>query len=385
MHPALRTSPIITLTVSILFTLLGMPAAAQELPPEIQMDRYMLQVDRQIGNAQFAAALRTLELIVELQDAHGLELAESFWLKRAEVAMGAGDYADAIASATRYLEIAGRGGEQYTEALELLDQAVERGCLPERMTASLESVRTCVALGADPNGVGADGRTALDWAGEREDPAIAAALVEAGADPAVAAAAATEELNLPEGRICTGDYSPDSCWMELANRPRCYVWNPFPREDMTVSWSGECSNGLAQGNGRATWYQNREVFSTDQGCIVNGKGHGIWPRRTTGRLTFSGHYLEWSFSFSAGERIVANMASDEVDSYLQVVRDDGTEIASDDDGGSGTNARVEFRVPATGQYRIRASAWDNATGSFVLSVGEHDSGVFSIGEECGPR
>ena len=346
MHPALRTSPIITLTVSILFTLLGMPAAAQELPPEIQMDRYMLQVDRQIGNAQFAAALRTLELIVELQDAHGLELAESFWLKRAEVAMGAGDYADAIASATRYLEIAGRGGEQYTEALELLDQAVERGCLPERMTA---------------------------------------ALVEAGADPAVAAAAATEELNLPEGRICTGDYSPDSCWMELANRPRCYVWNPFPREDMTVSWSGECSNGLAQGNGRATWYQNREVFSTDQGCIVNGKGHGIWPRRTTGRLTFSGHYLEWSFSFSAGERIVANMASDEVDSYLQVVRDDGTEIASDDDGGSGTNARVEFRVPATGQYRIRASAWDNATGSFVLSVGEHDSGVFSIGEECGPR
>ena len=57
-----------------------------------------------------------------------MELPESFWMKRGEVAMGAGDYAEAMASVSRYLELVGRAGERYAEALELLDQAVEEGC-----------------------------------------------------------------------------------------------------------------------------------------------------------------------------------------------------------------------------------------------------------------
>ena len=35
----------------------------------------------------------------------------------------------------------------------------------------------------------------------------------------------------PDGPICTGNYSPDSCWMELADRPGCYLWNEAPQED----------------------------------------------------------------------------------------------------------------------------------------------------------
>ena len=182
----------VALTLSTLLASVGTPASAQELPPEIRMDRYMVQADRQIRNEQYAAALRTLDLILELQEAHDLELPESFWMKRGEVALGAGDYAEAMASVTRYLEIAGRGGGQYTEALELLDRAVEQGCAPERMTETLESVRACLALGADPNGADENGRTTLDWAAERENPAVEAALVAAGADSAVAAAAARE-------------------------------------------------------------------------------------------------------------------------------------------------------------------------------------------------
>ena len=174
----------------MLCALAGAPATAQELPPEVRMDRYMVQVDRQVGNNQYAAALRTLDLVLELQETSGLELPESFWMKRAEVAMGAGDPREAIASVSRHLETAGRDADRYEEALELLDQAVERACSPERMTESLASLQTCLALGADPNGADENGRTTLDWAGERGDPAIRAALVEAGADSAVAAAAA---------------------------------------------------------------------------------------------------------------------------------------------------------------------------------------------------
>ena len=96
---------------------------------------------------------------------------------------------------------------------------------------------------------------------------------------------------------------------------------------------------------------------TREGCSIDGESYGRWTRRSTESLS-PGRYWEWTFAFSAGERIVANMESEAVDSYLRVFLDDETEIASDDDGGSGVNARVEFRVPVTGQYKIRASAFD---------------------------
>ncbi len=160
MHPISRMT--VTLTCAALVAIA--PAAAQELPPEVRMDRYMVQVDRQLGNNQYAAALRSLDLVLELQQISGLELPESFWMKRAEVALGAGDSTEAITSVSRYLETAGRDAEHYTEALGLLDQAVEQGCTPERMTETIESLRSCLDLGADPNRVDDDGKATLDWA-----------------------------------------------------------------------------------------------------------------------------------------------------------------------------------------------------------------------------
>ena len=386
------------------------PLAAQELPPEIQVDRYMVQADRQIRDEEFAAALRTLDRVQELYETHEIVIPASFWIKRAEVAMGAGRHVTAMESSSRYLEVAGRGGEQYDEALELLDRAFAQACTAEEMTETLEALKACLAFGADPNEPDASGRTPLHWAGQREDPGIAAALVEAGADSATAAVERAEAERVPEGPVCTGDYSLDSCWMELADRPGCYLWNAAPQDDETVTWSGECSNGLAQGLGRTTWYQNHEVSQTwearsvdgradgwavgrgfgddafqTEGCYVNGERHGRWTQRLTESLS-SGRYWEWTFSFSADERIVANMESDDVDSYLRVSRDDGTEIASDDDGGSGVNARLEFRVPVTGQYKIRASAFDDDdSGPFVLWVGDRDPGTMNPGANCRPR
>ena len=63
-------------------------------------------------------------------------------------------------------EVTGRGGEQYDEALELLDRAFAEACIPQAMTETLKSLETCLAHGADPNGTDENGRTTLDWAGE---------------------------------------------------------------------------------------------------------------------------------------------------------------------------------------------------------------------------
>ena len=86
----------------------------------------------------------------------------SHWTTLADAGFGAEDYLEAIASATRYLELAGRDSEQYGAALELLDRAIALGCTPERMTDTLASVRACLAAGAESE---RGGRGRQDYAG----------------------------------------------------------------------------------------------------------------------------------------------------------------------------------------------------------------------------
>ena len=86
------------------------------------------------------------------------------------------------------------------------------------------------------------------------------------------------------------------------------------------------------------------------------------------------NYDEWTFSAIAGQQMVVTMESEDVDSYLLVMQSDGTQLGFDDDGGSGLNSRVEFRVPATGLYSIIATtAVSSQTGAYVIRVGR-DSG-----------
>ena len=108
------------------------PLEAQGLPPAIQVDRYRLQAERQMESGDYAAALETLEQVLTLQAEHELELPEGFWVQRAEVALEAEAYDIAITSATRYLEVAGQEGEDYTAALELLLDAEEAKASADR-------------------------------------------------------------------------------------------------------------------------------------------------------------------------------------------------------------------------------------------------------------
>ena len=328
----------------LLLSIFAPPLQAQELPPEIQVDRYMVQVERQIRNEELAAAFRTLNRVLELYEAHDIVIPPSFWTKRAEVALGSGQYVAALQASARYLELEGRDGEQYNQALELLDRAFAQACTPEAMTETLEALDTCLAQGADPNEPDASGRTPLQWAGQRDDLEIATALREAGADSAAALALVGSEVErILDGPICTGDYSPDSCWMEIADRPGCYLWNPFPQDDETVTWNGECSTGLLRESDEPLG--TRTMSSTKCGTVAvwMGKetagplGGGLddegrtwleeacWvndERRDGGtagyeRTIRSGYNWTWDYSFSAGERVVINMKSAEFDSFLE--------------------------------------------------------------------
>ena len=43
------------------------------------------------------------------------------------------------------------------------------------------------------------------------------------------------------------DQTGASCWMEISQRPGCYVWNPCPATDETVIWTRACAGSFAQG------------------------------------------------------------------------------------------------------------------------------------------
>ena len=115
--------PLCRLCGLLLAVLMSVTEAAAQLPPDIQADRYLVEAERHIGTGDHAAAKAALDRILELQAAHDLALPETFWFKHAQVAHQAGAHAEAVESVTRYLTTAGRDGEHYREALELLDRA----------------------------------------------------------------------------------------------------------------------------------------------------------------------------------------------------------------------------------------------------------------------
>lgn len=85
-------------------------------------------------------------------------------------------------------------------------------------------------------------------------------------------------------------------------------------------------------------------------------------------------FQEWVFQAEAGVEAVVRMRSEAFDTYLHLGRWDEqgnfVELASNDDAeNDGTNARLDFRVPDTGEYVIRASAFSSSgAGSYTLSL-----------------
>ena len=97
-----------------------------QLPPEILVDRHLLRAERLLADGNPADALEEMNEILPLQRKHDLVLHDGFDFEYAQVAYAAGRTQTAIASANQYLAAAGRQGEFYREALELLDSAEVR-------------------------------------------------------------------------------------------------------------------------------------------------------------------------------------------------------------------------------------------------------------------
>ena len=85
----------------------------------------------------------------------------------------------------------------------------------------------------------------------------------------------------------------------------------------------------------------------------------------------------YSFEGTAGQQVAISMSSGAVDAWLELynVNDvDAEQLAFDDNGGGGTNARIPagnafFTLPTTGTYYVWANtAFAAQTGAFTITV-----------------
>ena len=136
-------------------------SAGQDLPPEIQVDRLMVQAERESGDGDPWSAAGTLDRALELYEQHGIEIPVAFWIERAQTFQSAGMYERSVEAAVRYLREAGTEGEHYQAALVVLDTA----------EVSLEEARRSAVLA----------RAELErreWAAAEREAAIASAVPE---------------------------------------------------------------------------------------------------------------------------------------------------------------------------------------------------------------
>ena len=111
----------ISIALATSFAIVG--TALAQLPPDIMVDRHLVRAERLIAGEDFGSALAEMDAIVALQEKHDLQLPDEFDFKYSEVAFAAGRTKAAIDSLNDYLLAAGRSGEFYRQALELLDKA----------------------------------------------------------------------------------------------------------------------------------------------------------------------------------------------------------------------------------------------------------------------
>ncbi|HEU0302697.1 MAG TPA: PPC domain-containing protein [Longimicrobium sp.] len=89
------------------------------------------------------------------------------------------------------------------------------------------------------------------------------------------------------------------------------------------------------------------------------------------RLANGTHYDDYVFAGRRNETVIVTLESASFDTYLYLGtmrRGTFTELQRDDDGGNGTNSRIQMRLPEDGTYVIRASSLSSRTGGYTLTL-----------------
>jgi Bacterial pre-peptidase C-terminal domain len=168
---------------------------------------------------------------------------------------------------------------------------------------------------------------------------------------AAAAFAASPEATQPRGQVIGN--VPTSPVIGLAKeRLRASMaaagLQPFAAEAPT-----ECMNG------------NSDVTSISCGASSNGS-----LANTDCALSDGSYWDAFSFTGVVGQQVTITMTSSAFNTYLFLLRPDGTtDVAQDNDSGGGTNARITFTIDEAGAWFIIANSLTASQfGAYTLSL-----------------
>jgi hypothetical protein len=76
------------------------------------------------------------------------------------------------------------------------------------------------------------------------------------------------------------------------SRTGCKFWNAVPRPNETISWSGDCSDGLGQGAGVAQWFADGKPSYRYEGPYRDGKMEGRGASQWANGSRYEGEYRD---------------------------------------------------------------------------------------------
>jgi hypothetical protein len=91
------------------------------------------------------------------------------------------------------------------------------------------------------------------------------------------------------------------------------------------------------------------------------------------------HAKTYDVKLAADKMYQIDMMSRQIDSYLRLEDPDGKQVAEDDDSGGFPNARIIYKAPKTGTYKVIATTFPpGATGKFTLTVKEASGAALAV-------
>lgn len=114
----------------------------------------------------------------------------------------------------------------------------------------------------------------------------------------------------------------ESQWW-YADPRACEVWNAWPMPRETVSWTGDCLDGKASGEGRMDWrYHFRGEWRGEwyEGALVAGRPHGKGVYAWQQGARYEGDFVEGSFS---GRGVFTGAAGERYDGEFRDDRPNG--------------------------------------------------------------
>ncbi len=122
--------------------------------------------------------------------------------------------------------------------------------------------------------------------------------------------------DIDRAEMCAAKPTGSDCWKALDDQKRCFVWTRGSGDE-TLTWTGKCKQGIAQGQGTLT-YTWPEEHVAGEGKLVNGKQDGYWVWRVSNGIKEEGKYTHgqrigrWRFTWPDGSTGEGAMLGDDL-------------------------------------------------------------------------